>query len=152
MTKWLYNPHTKSNGKSINFKDERIFHVINSCFIIYDKANKVHVPDKLPNICFLSGIESESVHNNAAIFAAKEGWLEPYFKNAPERDDDDSSDSSCGQSMPSCLQTEWVNPQSPMSHLQFKNLCKQLTLCQPLFMSFLPGCEKKYISYCPFAK
>ena len=54
--------------------------------------------------------------------------------------------------MSSSVQTYWANPQSAMSDLQFKKLCKQLTLCQPLFMSFLPGCENKDISYCPFAK
>ena len=39
-----------------------------------------------------------------------------------------------------------------MSKANFECLCKQLTFCQPLFMSFLPGCENKDISYCPFAK
>ena len=70
-------------------KDEAIFKVINSSFTIYDKSKTVHVPDHLPNICFLSGTESESVHQNAAIFAAKEGWLAAYQKNKPQHDDDD---------------------------------------------------------------
>ena len=39
-----------------------------------------------------------------------------------------------------------------MSQEDFRYLCKQLTNCHPLFMSFLPGCHRMDISYCPFGK